>query len=60
MKIEITIAEEEIKKLLRDHLNEKFGNILIEEKDIRIEVKSKQNYSSEWERADFRATIKRF
>ncbi len=54
MNITIQIKEEEMKEILVSHLLEKFTNGLKVE-DIKIYVKSKQNYKSEWEEASFKA-----
>jgi len=56
MKIRIEITYIEIKSLLQDYLESKLGDSFSSKKDhFKIEVKSKQNYKSEWEVADFRA-----
>lgn len=57
MKIEVGINEIEIRAVLLDHVREKLGDVNLKIEDIKIEVKSKQNYRSEWETADFRATV---
>jgi hypothetical protein len=54
MKIHANLGAEEVRKLIIAHLEEKTGGP-IKEADLTIEVKSKQNYKAEWERADFRA-----
>lgn len=52
------IDENDLKQLVFDHFVEVFGNISgLKVDDIKIEVKSKQNYKSEWEMANFRARI---
>jgi hypothetical protein len=56
MKIKIEISELEMKQLVVLELYRRLGNVEIDEKLLRIEVKSKQNYKSEWEIAAFRAT----
>lgn len=55
--IRIEINEHALKTLVRNHLQEKLGNISLEDSDIDIQVKSKQNYRSEWEKAEFRAVV---
>jgi hypothetical protein len=57
MKMRLELTEEMVRQLIMQHLAEKLGNVAIKEKDVRIEVKSKQNYKSEWEPADFRAVF---
>lgn len=54
MKIRIEITEKDLQKLIHQHLEDQVG-AKINPEMIRIEVKSKQNFKSEWERADFRA-----
>lgn len=56
MKINIEIDEFQLKRLIMDHLTRQLGEIPITLDRIKIEVKSKQNYKSEWEQASFRAT----
>lgn len=58
MQIEITITEAEVRKIIQDALSKK--GIEVETKDINIMVKSKQNYRSEWEQSDFKATVLSF
>lgn len=57
MNIEVTISGEDLKKLISERLKEKFGDHF-DSNRVTIEVKSKQNYKSEWESAEFRATYK--
>lgn len=59
MKVDIEITEKELKALIWNHLAEKLGDsACLDEKKISIMVKSKQNYRSEWEPANFKATYK--
>ena len=55
MKIRIEITEKDLKQLIIDHLETTLGLQHFEEKDVSIQVKSKQNFRSEWEKADFKA-----
>lgn len=55
--ISIEIDEKKLKELILAYFDEKLGDIAFEEKDVIIQVKSKQNYKSEWEIAQFRATV---
>lgn len=56
MKIRIEITKEDLQKLVLDKMRELVPNIgLFDEKMVKIQTKSKQNYKSEWEEADFRA-----
>lgn len=55
MKFQITISTDELKELVMQHIKDKLG-IQFDPNRLRIEVKSSQNYRSEWEIADFRAT----
>ena len=55
--IEIKLNKETLKKLVLDHLQKQLGDIPLETKHVCIETKSQQNYKSEWEQADFRASI---
>ena len=53
MKVKIELSEENIRHILADYLNEKY-HVDIAAKDLHILVKSKQNYRSEWEKADIK------
>jgi RNase P/RNase MRP subunit POP5 len=53
--VKIEITEKELRDLIFDHLAEKFGHCSFNKSKVVIEVKSKQNYKSEWETAAFRA-----
>lgn len=54
-KIDIEVDEITLKRLVVEYLQRKMGDIKIDENDVYIETKSKQNYRSEWEVAAFRA-----
>lgn len=54
----IEITEYDLRKLVREYLSLKMG-IKLDDSDIKIETKSKQNYKSEWESAEFRARASR-
>lgn len=56
LKISVEIGEQTLKQLIIDYLKDKLNHDLTE-KDVKIEVKSNQNYKSEWEVAAFRARI---
>ena len=51
----VKIDESALKKLIKNHLEEITGVVNVDVTDIKIEVKSKQNYRSEWETSAFRA-----
>ncbi len=59
MKIRIEIDEDALKQLVLAHLSAQLGDLVLDEECIRIEVKSKQNYRSEWETAAFRAVYEK-
>ncbi len=59
MKIDIVITEKDLRAMVIDRIVKELGEAgskLIDE-DVQIEVKSSQNYKSEWERAVFRARV---
>lgn len=58
MKIEIELTSKDLKQLIIDHLVNKI-DINFKPEYLHIMVKSKQNYKSEWEEADFKATYSR-
>lgn len=55
MKINIEIDEKTLKSLVYDYIQGQLGGVSVDFDKIKIEVKSKQNYRSEWEVANFRA-----
>ena len=57
MNLRIELTEKVLRQLVLDHLQNALGDIVITEKDIVIEVKSKQNWKAEWESAAFRAVV---
>lgn len=57
MILKIEISELELKKLIVAELQTRLGEVVFDAGDIKIEVKSKQNYKAEWETANFRATL---
>lgn len=57
--IEIVIDKAKLRIIIREYLQHKLGNIEIQDADIDIFVKSRQNYRSEWESADFKAIFRK-
>lgn len=57
-KINLEIDEDCLRSLVIDHLSS-ILNLDLSSKDVSIEVKSKQNYRSEWEPAQFRAKVEK-
>ena len=57
MQINIELTEQDLKDLIQQKI-ESLVNTPIEKHKISIQVKSKQNYKSEWEEAAFKATYK--
>lgn len=55
MKIRIEVDEQTIKDLVVKYLDQQLGELGPTPDKVKIEVKSKQNYRSEWESAAFRA-----
>jgi len=57
--IAITIDEKTLRELVYNHLAFILGDAhVLKMEDIKIEVKSKHNWKTEWESADFRATVR--
>jgi hypothetical protein len=54
MNVRIILRKEDLQSLICNALKEKLHG-KFDMKNVRIEVKSKQNYKSEWEDADFQA-----
>jgi len=57
MIVDIELNEHDIRELVIKHLRERLGDVDFLVADVRIEVKSKQNYKAEWEEASFRAKL---
>lgn len=57
MNVEINLTETDLRALVLDHIQSKLGDIKLEPSDVKIEVKSKQNYKAEWEPAHYRARV---
>jgi ribosomal protein L25 (general stress protein Ctc) len=60
MKVRIELSEKDVRRLIREHLQNQVGDLPVTEDNITIQVKSTQNYKSEWEKADFRAVFELF
>lgn len=56
MTITMEISKDQLRKLVIDHLEKALGDLPFKEENLRIVTKSTQNYKSEWEIADFKAT----
>lgn len=57
MRIQIELTEKEVRELVLAHIREQFAAEEITPEDVKIEVKSTQNYRAEWEPAAFRARV---
>ena len=56
--IRVELSEKDLQELVWDHLRSMLGDdVVFSASDVKIEVKSKQNYKSEWELANFRAVL---
>jgi hypothetical protein len=55
MKVKVVIDETELKNLVYDKIRETLGAFKFDPTAVKILVKSKQNYKSEWEEAEFKA-----
>jgi hypothetical protein len=61
MNIDIEITETELKQMIYKYFQEKLGTINVNPDDIKIEVKTTQNYrAKEWESGAFRARVKKW
>jgi hypothetical protein len=59
VKINLELTEIELKEIVLAKFQEMLGEIPLKKEDVHIQVKSKQNYKSEWEEASFRAIVNR-
>lgn len=59
MKLQIEITEKDLRAMVLERIQKDLGDAgsKLDESDVTIEVKSKQNWKSEWERAEFRARV---
>lgn len=55
--IRIEITEDTLKSLVTGYLQNKLGDVSFDPSDVKIEVKSAQNYKAEWEKAAYRAVF---
>ena len=55
--VNIEITEEKLCELIYEYLTDTTG-LSFKAEDVKILVKSKQNYRSEWEPANFKATVR--
>lgn len=55
MRGEVKLTQKEIHQIIINHIKEKFGSN-IDTSFIEIKTKSVQNYKSEWEQAEIRAS----
>ena len=60
VKFDIEIDEETLKRLVLNYLMENTGNDDLKIEDVKILVRSKQNFKSEWEVAHFKASLNKF
>jgi len=56
MKIDIEIDEKRLRELVINEIESRLGDIPFDKVDIKIMVKTKQNYKAEWENGEFKAT----
>jgi hypothetical protein len=57
MRVKVELTKVDLEKLILNHVRATLDDDDISLTDIVIETKSKQNFKSEWEVADFRASI---
>jgi hypothetical protein len=56
MRIKVELTTDEVKSLINQEIENRINSDKLDVSKVKIEVKSKQNYKSEWEVADFRVT----
>jgi hypothetical protein len=60
MKVRIEIDDKILRSIINEYLIRQLGDLPIDTDNyLKIEVKSKQNYKSEWEKADFRVVYEK-
>ena len=55
MLLRVELTEQDLKRLIIRELQDRLGDIKIDNTQIQIQVKSVQNFKAEWEKAAFRA-----
>ena len=58
-KVSIEIDEARLKSLVIEFLSQKLGSLSFHPDDLVFEVKTSQNYKSEWEKGKFRVRVER-
>ena len=56
MYIKIELSTKDVRGLIIDELARRLGDTPVNADNVIIEVKSKQNYKSEWESAEYRVS----
>ncbi len=56
MQLSVTLTKEDLQRLVLEHLKT-VCDFPLKPEDVLITTRSKQNWKSEWEEADFRATV---
>lgn len=56
MKLKVEITKADLIQMVLERIREKTGQENVSINNVKIETRSTQNYKSEWEFADFRAT----
>lgn len=56
MKINVELTEGDIREILAEYVNDRYS-LSLKPEELHIQVKSKQNYRSEWEYADIRLNL---
>ena len=59
MKYRIELEEKDLRELVAEHLESVLTDGISQKDTFTIELKSKQNYKSEWEPAEFRVVIQK-
>lgn len=54
MRLKIELSSADTKILVLKELQRRLGNVELDINKVKIETRSKQNYKSEWEIADYR------
>jgi hypothetical protein len=56
MKVKVEITTDELKDMILQKLETMFTVADFKKENVKIEVKTKQNYRAEWETGEFRAS----
>jgi hypothetical protein len=55
--VNLEVTEKELRELVLTYIRNQLGDLPVSADDVKIMVKTRQNYRAEWETGQFKATI---